>query len=411
MPKGITRRSFFTTAAAGAAAMSIAPTIANAETWKRPIEPLILDKPLSLEDVPTPALVLDLDRMESNLKRMTEHSKNTNTGLRPHSKTHKCPIIAQKQIELGAVGICCAKVSEAEVMSGAGIKNILITSPVTTRDKISRVIGVAQSTPGLQMVVDNEKTAKDFNDAAKAAGIELNVLIDLDVGTRRTGIRADDGAVDFAKSVSRLKNLKLDGYQAYAGHVMHIKGHDSRSKMSIASMKRGLDVKKATEKAGIEMPIYTGGGTGTFDIDAGTNDITDLQVGSYLFMDVEYRAVGDKDSEVFDFFDPSLYVLVTTISQPSPRGGITVDAGFKSFASENVKPEVADVEGVGYQWFGDEHGMLLTKNASRKIKLGEKLKLIISHCDPTVNLYDYYYVLQDGKVRELWPIAARGMSQ
>jgi D-serine deaminase-like pyridoxal phosphate-dependent protein len=411
MPKGITRRSFFTTAAAGAAAMSIAPTIVNAATWKRPIEPLMLDKPLSLEDVPTPALVLDLDHMESNLKRMAEHSKNTNTGLRPHSKTHKCPIIAHKQIELGAVGICCAKVSEAEVMSGAGIKNILITSPVTTRDKIARVINVAHSTPGLQMVVDTERTAKDFNSAAKAAGIDLNVLIDLDVGTRRTGIRADEGAVELAKAVSRMKNLSFDGYQAYAGHVMHINGHESRSKMSAASMKRGMEVKQATEKAGIEVPIYTGGGTGTFDIDAGTNEISDLQVGSYLFMDVEYRAVGDKDSEIFDYFDPSLFVLVTTISQPRAGNSITVDAGFKSFASENVRPEVSDVEGVKYNFFGDEHGMLLTKDASRKIKLGEKIKLIISHCDPTVNLYDYYYVLQDGKVRELWPIAARGMSQ
>ena len=391
--------------------MSIAPSIADAATWKRPIEPLILDKPLSLEEVPTPALVLDLDHMESNLKRMAEHSKKTGTGLRPHSKTHKCPIIAQKQIELGAVGICCAKVSEAEVMSGAGIKNILITSPVTTRDKIARVIGVAQTTSGLQMVVDNEKTAKDFNAAAKAAGITLNVLIDLDVGTRRTGIRAGDDAVDLAKSVSRMKNLQFDGFQAYAGHVMHINGHESRSKMSIASMKRGLDVKKATEKAGIEVGIYTGGGTGTFDIDAGTNEITDLQVGSYLFMDVEYRAVGDKDSEIFDYFAPSLFVLATTISQPSPRGGITIDAGFKSFAAENAKPEVYGIEGVGYQWFGDEHGLLLTKNAERKINLGEKIKLIVSHCDPTVNLYDYYYVLQDGKVSELWPIAARGMSQ
>lgn len=405
----LSRRGFMGATMAGAATMVISESVSAANPSSS--EPIPLTEALPLDALSTPALVVDADAMESNLKKMAEHGQSQGIGLRPHSKTHKCPIIAHKQIELGAIGICCAKVSEAEVMLDGGIQDILITSPVVTTEKIDRVIAIAKRSGGVQMVVDNLNTANDFNDAAKAAGITLRVLVDLDIGTRRTGVKAGSDAVKLVKEVDKLGNLQLDGLQAYAGHVMHIKGHESRSKMSISSMNRGLDVLDKLNKSGMGLEVFTGGGTGTFDIDCDLDGVSDLQVGSYLFMDVEYRAVGDKDGDVFDYFDPSLFVMVTTISKPVPRGSITVDAGYKSFASENVKPESMDVKGLGYQWFGDEHGMLLTSKAEREIELGEKIRMIVSHCDPTVNLYDYYHVYRDGMVRELWPIAARGKSQ
>jgi D-serine deaminase-like pyridoxal phosphate-dependent protein len=164
------------------------------------------------------------------------------------------------------------------------------------------------------------------------------------------------------------------------------------------------------EKEGFDVPAFSVGGTGTFDIDSGIDGVTDLQVGSYLFMDAQYRAVGDVDSEVFDYFDPSLFVLATAISQPV-EGRITIDAGYKAFASDSVVPEFKDITGVRYGWGGDEHGILVFKDPSREIKLGDKMQFIVSHCDPTVNLYDFYHPHRGGKVEELWPIAARGHSQ
>ncbi len=409
MGSSISRRIFFGAAAVGVGAAAM-PTLAHAARQQSTAVPLPLDRPIPIDDLPTPALLIDLERMERNLGKMAEDARKMNVGLRPHAKTHKCPIIAKMQMDLGAVGICAAKVSEAEVMLAAGVDKVLITSPVVTKEKISRVIDLAKQSPGIQMVVDNAKTIDDFNAAAKEAGITLRVILDLDTGTKRTGVATGAPALALAQQIDKADSLQFDGLQNYAGHLMHLVGHDVRKKLSIETAARAIETKAMIEKSGIKVDVLSGGGTGTFDIDGAIDQVTDLQVGSYLFMDVQYRKIGDVDSEVFDYFDPSLFVLVTAISQPVPER-ITVDGGYKAFASDDALPEFRDITGVTYRWGGDEHGIILLDDPSREMKLGDKMQVMASHCDPTVNLYDYYHPVRNGQVEELWPIAARGRSQ
>jgi D-serine deaminase-like pyridoxal phosphate-dependent protein len=348
--------------------------------------------------------------MEKNLRKMADHARRKQVGLRPHTKTHKCPIIAKKQIELGAVGVCAAKVSEAEVMVESGINDVHITSPVVTTEKISRVVALAQRSAGIQVVVDNARTIDDFDRAARAAGIELAVLVDLDIGTGRTGSPCGEPALALAQQIARCKSLRFEGLQAYAGHVMHVHGHGPRKQQSLDAFMQAVETKALIEKAGIEVRILTGGGTGSFDIDCEIEGVTDLQVGSYMFMDVEYRDVGDAQGEVFDCFEPALFVLVTAISQPL-KDRITVDGGYKALATDTVRPKFRDITGLAFEFGGDEHGIVKLNNPSREVNLGEKMFMIVSHCDPTVNLYDHYHVYRGDRVEELWPIAARGKSQ
>ncbi len=406
MPNPVSRRTFLGAAAGGAAA-SVAPRSVDAAERHLPVR---LEKPLRVESLSTPALLIDLAAFESNLAKMAESLKARGVGLRPHAKTHKCPVIAHKQFELGAIGICCAKVSEAEVMTDAGINDILITSPVVTKEKIDRVIACAKRIGHLQMVVDNTKTAQDFNDAAAAAGIVLSVIIDLDTGTRRTGIAHGEPALGLGQLIAKLPALKFEGLQAYAGQIMHVKGYEKRKARSEETIAKAVDTRALFEKNGLEVAVLSGGGTGTFDVDSNIEGITDIQAGSYPFMDLQYRAIGDSNSDVYDYFDPSLFVLSTAISKPVEQL-ITFDAGYKSFSTDAMNPEFRNVTGVVYHWGGDEHGMVQLKEPSQPIALGDKFELMVPHCDPTVNLYDYYHPYREGMVHELWPIAARGRSQ
>ncbi len=420
----VTRRGLLGGAAAAASvaafgaraeANEMTSSASNARSEAKPSEvqqnPIVLAQPIALADLPTPALLIDEAALERNLRKMAAHAASKKIGLRPHVKTHKCPILARKQIALGALGVCAAKVSEAEVMVDAGIGSVLITSPLASTDKYERVVALAQRASGVQVVVDAIGAVNAFGAAAAAAGLTLGVLIDLDTGTRRTGIAPGEPALALARAISAAKHLRFDGLQAYSGHVMHIVGREERKKKSLESLAGALDTKALLERNGIAVKTLTGGGTGTYDIDCDALGMTDLQVGSYLFMDVQYRMIGDADGEVFDTFEPALSVLATAISQPVPQL-ITIDAGFKAFAHEpEAKPQFKDRAGLTYFYGGDEHGICAFSSEARTLALGEKAELIVSHCDPTVNLYDAYHVVRDGMVRELWPITARGKSQ
>jgi len=376
-----------------------------------PAEPVKLSEPVPIDEVPTPALIIDLDLFERNLYKMQTYLHDNSLGLRCHTKMHKCPIIAHKQISAGAIGVCAATVSEAEVMQANGINNILITSPVVTPEKIDRVIKLGVNNPDLRMVIDDIEIADLFNEAAEQFDIQLGVLIDLDPGMGRTGIETGDPALLLGNHiVGDCDNLRFGGLQMYAGNCMHIEGFENRRGKYKHIMTKGAETKIIFEEAGIEVPVFSGGGTGTFNIEPGLGLMTELQAGSYIFMDIEYREIGGEGSERFEEFEPSLFVLVTAISKPQQRL-ITVDAGFKSFASDKMAPEFRDVEGVIFHWGGDEHGIIQLTNPSREINLGDKLPMLTPHCDPTVNLYDYYYPVRDGMVEELWPITARGRSQ
>jgi len=409
MKTKLSRRGFIGSAATGAVGASFLSASA-ASAASTDFEPIPLDEPVSLWDLPTPALVVDQDALEHNLDKMASFYRGKTAKLRPHAKTHKCPILARKQLERGAIGVCAAKVSEAEVMVAAGIGNVLITSPVVTKEKIDRVIALAKKSPDIAIVVDQGQNVRDFNDAAAAAGTTLQVLVDLNVGTDRTGIAMGEPAKDLAEAIAKSPSLKFAGLQAYAGHLQHLNGWEYRRQASDATMGRAVAVKEDIEKAGLHVPVLTGGGTGTYNIDSEVSGVTDTQVGSYLFMDVNYRAVGGRESAVFDDFRPSLLVLATAISQPA-KGRITIDAGYKAFATDHEAPELRDIDGVSYRWAGDEHGILQFKNPSRRIEVGDKVLLIASHCDPTVNLYDHFYPFRSDTVKELWPIGARGKSQ
>lgn len=366
---------------------------------------------MKLHDLPTPALVIDLDAFEANLKKMRDFYAERKAGLRPHSKTHKCPIIARMQMELGAVGICCAKVSEAEVMLRHGLSKILISSPVVTPDKIARVIELARQSPDVQIVLDQERNARDYSDAARAAGITLPVFIDLDPGLHRTGIQPGEPALKLRETIESLPNLRFGGLQFYEGRLMHRKGFEERRKASLETFAKAVESRKLMESKGFEVPILSGGGTGTYNIDCEVPELDDIQVGSYIFMDAEYRASGGKNGDLYDDFQPSLTVLTTAISQPI-KSLITVDAGFKAMAADSRDPaELKDVGGVIFNFGGDEHGILFQAAPTREIRIGDRLQLIVSHCDPTVNLYDHYYAVRGEDVEAVWPIAARGCSQ
>ena len=374
-------------------------------------DPIKLDEPIPIEQLPTPALIIDLDRFEANMLKMQDHLEAHGMGLRCHTKMHKSPIIAKKQLEAGALGVCCATVSEAEVMLASGIDNILITSPVVTVEKLLRVIRLAQRSAGIQVVIDYIDGANLFNDIAAQAGVQLNVLIDLDPGMGRTGITPGEDALTLGKHIiDRCPNLEFNGLQMYIGNCMHINGFEKRSEKYNYLLGKGVETRRMFESEDIAVPIFSGGGTGTYNIDSETRQLTDLQAGSYVFMDVEYRDIGGRTSEHFTDFEPSLFVLVTAISKPQERL-ITVDGGIKSLATDTAYPEFRDVEGVRYHFGGDEHGIIQLNNPSIEINLGDKLPVITPHCDPTVNLYDYYYPYREGVVDEIWPISARGRSQ
>jgi D-serine deaminase-like pyridoxal phosphate-dependent protein len=386
--------------------------VASRGTAAASFDAIPLKSPMSLWDLPTPALVVDVEAMESNLQTMKTFYQGKKAKLRPHTKTHKCPLLAKRQLADGAVGVCAAKVSEAEVMVEAGIENVLITSPVVTKEKIERVIAIAKKSPGVAIVVDQPQNVRDFDEAARAAGIKLSVLIDLNVGNDRTGIVPGQAALDLAEAIRGSSSLKFMGLQAYAGHLQHLRGFEYRRQASETAMGRAAEFKQKLEKAGFEVPILTGGGTGTYNIDSEVDGVTDIQVGSYLFMDVNYRNVGGKNGPVYDDFRPSLLVLATAISQPT-KGRITIDAGYKAFATDQEPPDPLSLPGVSYRWAGDEHGILEFRDprGPGEVKLGDKVLMIASHCDPTVNLYDHYYPFRNERVEEMWPIAARGHSQ
>ncbi|MFT7685763.1 MAG: 3-hydroxy-D-aspartate aldolase [Candidatus Azotimanducaceae bacterium] len=375
------------------------------------IDPIILDQAVSIDELPTPALTIDLDVFDANLLKMQNYLAGHQMDLRCHTKMHKCPIIARKQIEHGALGVCCATVSEAEIMLMGGIKNILITSPVVTEDKLKRVIELAKQSKDIAIVIDHIENAVKLNNMAQAEEVELSVYIDLDPGMGRTGVSPGEDALNLGiHIVNECSNLKFNGLQMYAGNCMHIVGHEKRQAKYQKILEKGRETKKLFEANDIAVPVFTGGGTGTFDMESDIGLMTELQAGSYVFMDVEYRDVGGKNSTYFSDFDASLFVLVTAISQPQ-SGLITVDAGIKSLATDTAYPEFRDVEGVVYHFGGDEHGIIKLNNPSRSIELGDRLSVLTPHCDPTVNLYDYYFPYRNGMVEEIWPISARGKSQ
>jgi D-serine deaminase-like pyridoxal phosphate-dependent protein len=358
-------------------------------------------------DLPTPSLILDLDAFEANVAGMAAHAKQHGLQLRPHSKTNKTPEIARRQLAAGALGVCAATIHEAEIMHAAGIPGILITGEQVGSNKIARLIRLTRKAPDTMSAVDNAEHAEQLSQAASAAKVTLNVMVDIDPIGRRTGIAPGEKALALAKKIDQLEGLRLRGVHGYSGASSHVKGYDARKAHSIQYMTPVIDSFKAMKKAGLSAEIMSGGSTGTYNIDSDLDGMTELQVGSYVFMDVDYRRAGGKSGEVYTDFRPSLTVLATVMSK-NYDDIATIDAGLKAFATDRSFGPEPLIEGVTYSFGGDEHGRLNLENAGREVKLGEKVELIIPHCDPNVNLYDRMYVCRGDQVREIWKVAARG---
>ncbi len=401
------RRSFLMTAAAAPAAFG-ASTRSYAEIEKLIARGDVKGK-LTRDEVPTPALLLDLDLFESNVKKMFDHVKGRGRAIRPHGKTHKCPEVAKYLARNGASGNCAAKLSEAEVFALHGVTNLLVTTAVVGKHKIERAVRLAQKRPETIFVVDNAQNATDLNDAARAAKIKMNVAIDLLLG--RTGIQIGPPAVALAEAIAGLSNLKFAGLQSYSGGASHTVGWENRARVSRQAMEPAVAVRREIEKKGIAVPLLTGGSTGTYNIDTEIDGIDELQPGSFMFMDVDYNLIGGKGgSDKYTDFGNALTVWTTVVSKPSDNVAI-VDGGYKAFATDRkFGPEPKSLAGAAYAFNGDEHGKL-TLRESAALKVGDRVEFINPHCDPTVNLYDHMFCLRGDNVEAIWKIAARGMSQ
>lgn len=365
---------------------------------------------MTRDEIPTPALVLDLVRFERNLARMARHVTRVGKNLRPHAKTHRCPEVARRQIAAGALGVACAKLGEAEVMAAAGIRGILITTEVVPADKIQRLLQLMRIAPDTMVVVDHPENARELSRAASAAGVVVNVMVDIDVGGRRTGAQPGEPAVALVREVTSLPGLKFRGLQGYAGHCAHVIGWQARRDASRAAMAPLGDTRRRVEAAGIAVEIVAGGSTGTFDIDVDMPELTELQSGSYCVMDLEYRQIGDRKSAALTEFEMALTVIATVVSVPTGDRAM-VDAGLKAFSTDKpFPPEAVERPGISYGFAGDEHGRLTINDPDRPPSLGERIEFFPPHCDPTINLYDRIYAVRDGKVEDVWEVAARGRS-
>ena len=362
----------------------------------------------SKAELPTPALLVDLDLFEANLRTMAEHCRRVGCQIRPHAKTHKCPDIARRQVEAGARGISTATVAEAEAMVAAGLRGVLLTSPIVETYKVARMVELARSGGQVILAVGHPREVDLLAEAAEAAKVRVDVLVDLDVGDRRFGITPGRPALELAHRIGEHASLRVRGVQAYLGLAAHIQGFEARRKASLEAMARAVETRDLLARSGFDVAFLSCGSTGTYNIDCDLPGEIELQSGSYLFMDLEYRTIGGRDNDSsFDDFSPSLTVLTTVVSA-THAGLVTVDAGVKSFATDStVRPEAKGHPGLDYQFHGDEFGRITALADADLPRIGDRLEFFVPHCDPTVNLYDRFYVVRGETVVDVWNIAAR----
>ena len=351
----------------------------------------------------TPALLIDIDALDRNVAAMAGLARASGIALRPHAKTHKSVEIARRQMAAGAVGVCCAKLGEAEALSEGGVDNILITSPVVGRPATERLIALARTAEGLMATVDHP----DVVDGLAAAGESLTLLVDIDPGLHRTGVADADAAVALARRIDAAPNLTFGGVQFYCGSQQHIEAYAER-RAAVAQRTAYLSMVLAhLAEAGLAPALVTGGGTGSHAIDIELGVLNELQVGSYVFMDRQYAECGVAEGSAP--FETSLMVDARVISANHPFMS-TVDAGFKAFATEAGPPPILNgaPPGTVYRFMGDEHGAVVPPRGEASPKLGDVLTFAAPHCDPTVNLYDAYHVVRADTLVDIWRVQGRG---
>jgi D-serine deaminase-like pyridoxal phosphate-dependent protein len=368
---------------------------------------------MALADVDTPALVVDLDAFECNLKRMADFAGRAGVRLRAHAKTHKSPDIAARQVALGAVGVCCQKVSEAEVMVGGGIADVLVSNEVAGAAKLERLAALARRAK-VAMCVDDADNVAELEAAAASAGATLEVMVEVDVGARRCGVPPGAPAARLAELVAKAPHLAFAGLQAYHGSAQHVREAGERKALIARAAELVEETRRALAAAGLEARIVSGAGTGTYENEAASGVWNELQCGSYVFMDADYARNKRADGSPFGDFEHALFVYATVMSLPAPERAV-VDAGLKAFSVDSGLPLPWRLQGAQYQRPSDEHGILDLAGcpAPERPRRGGKVLLVPGHCDPTVNLHDWYVGVrglgsEGARVECLWPVAARG---
>ncbi len=358
------------------------------------------------QDVDTPALLIDLDAFEANLDLMAALMAERGTKLRAHAKTHKSPVIAHRQIARGAVGQCVQKVAEAEILAWAGVQDILVSNEVVGDDKLARLAALAHICR-IAVCADDAGQVAAIGRAAANAGVVLPVLVEIDVGAGRCGVAPGPDAVALAELIAATPQLRFGGLQAYHGSAQHLRTEAERR----AAVGAAIDVTRRTveqlRQVGLECAIVGGAGTGSFDIESTSGVFTEIQAGSYCFMDADYARNFDASGAPVSRFRHALFVLGTVMSAAQPSVAV-LDVGHKAAAIDSGFPTVWQRPGVNYVGASDEHGSLQVDPCAETPRVGEKLRLVPGHCDPTVDRYDWYVGIRQGRVECLWPVAARG---
>ena len=361
----------------------------------------------ALADVGTPALLIDLDAFERNIARMRAFVETNGVRLRAHAKTHKSADIARIQIDRGgACGICCQKVSEAEALVAGGVRDVLVSNQVVDPAKIDRLARLARRARTL-VCVDDPANVDDLSAAARRHGTMIECLVEIDCGAARCGVAAGAPTVALAKRIAAAPGLTFSGLQAYQGAAQHVRDYAER-KAKIAAAVDEVERTLALLKAeGLDCAIVGGAGTGTYYFEGTSGIYNELQAGSYVFMDVDYRRDKDERGEFISDFENALFIWTQVMSHVKP-GVAICDAGLKAQSVDSGLPVVFGRDDLAYVKCSDEHGVIADPNGT--LALGQKLKLVPGHCDPTCNVYDWYVGIRSGKVECLWPVTARGLA-
>jgi D-serine deaminase-like pyridoxal phosphate-dependent protein len=358
------------------------------------------------DEVDTPALIVDLDAFEHNLDKMAALLAPTGVKLRAHAKTHKSPVIAKLQMARGAVGQCVQKTSEAEVLAWGGIPDILISNEVVGARKLARACALAKIAK-IAICVDDPAQVDAIEAAAADAGIRMSVLVEIDVGAARCGVQPGPDAVALAQRIAASKHLIFGGLQAYQGSAQHKRSVQERRSLIDAAVEGSRRTVEQLRQQGLDCPIVGGAGTGTFQFEAASGVYTEMQAGSYIFMDADYARNLDEAGAPVGVFQHSLFVLGTVMSAPK-RGLAVLDVGHKAVSVDSGMPTVWQRPDIRFVSASDEHGKLDVGSEAEMPKLGHKMRLVPGHCDPTVDRYDWYVGVRKGRVECLWPVAARG---
>ena len=360
------------------------------------------------KDIQTPCLILDLDALERNIRKMGDYAKAHGMRHRVHGKMHKSVDVAKLQERLGgSVGVCCQKVSEAEVFVRGGIKDVLVSNQVRDPAKIDRLAKLPKLGSDIIVCVDDLENVGDLSAAAVRHGTELGVLVEIDVGAGRCGVSTSQDVVAIARAVEAAPGLSFKGIQAYQGAMQHLDSYEARKEKLDAAVDQVRDAVTALKSVGIEPELVSGGGTGSYYFESNSGVFNELQCGSYAFMDADYGRILDKDGNRIDRgeWENALFILTSVMSHAKPHLAV-VDAGLKAQSVDSGLPFVYGRDDVKYIKCSDEHGVV--EDNGGVLKINDKLRLVPGHCDPTCNVHDWYVGVRNGKVETLWPVSARG---